>query len=69
MVNERIITIRLKLERKNTTIIEVYAPEEEKQNNFNFFYGDLQIIFYQYSETGQIILLGKIQNKSAHYRL
>ena len=57
-VNERIITVRLKTNRRHITIIGVYALEEGREEETRCFYKQLQEEVDKYSKSDSLIISG-----------
>lgn len=57
-VNERIITVRLKVDRGHLTIIGVYAPEEGKKQETEQFYEQLQETIEKVNKNDYMVICG-----------
>ena len=60
LVNDRIITVRLKTNRGHMTIIGVYAPEEGREEETRRFYKHLQKEVDKYSKSDSLIISGDL---------
>lgn len=56
-VNEKTLTIRLKVEGGHITIISIYVPEEERTEETIDFYEILQDVIHQTDNSDYLILL------------
>jgi exonuclease III len=64
-VNERILTIRLKIDREHSTITGVYAPEEGKKEETKKFYEDLQKESSKYNKSDHLLVAGDLKDRVA----
>jgi len=60
LVNDRIITVGLKTNRRHITIIGVYAPEEGRQEETRRFYKQLQTDVDKYNKSDSLIISGDL---------
>ena len=60
LVNDRIITVRLKTNRGHITIIGVYAPEEGREEETRCFYKQLQKEVNKYNKSDNLIISGDL---------
>lgn len=60
IINERILQIRLKVERGNLTVIAVYAPEENRKEESEKFYNSLQETLEKINKNDYMIIGGDL---------
>jgi exonuclease III len=58
--NERILEVRLKLSRGNLTVLGLYTPEEEREEDSDEFYKQLQDIYNKLNKNDYVILTGEL---------
>ncbi|PSN46792.1 hypothetical protein C0J52_19145 [Blattella germanica] len=62
-INERIIMLRIKIDRGYVSILSLYAPEEGKTQNTIEFYNELQKIINKLNKNDNILLLGDLNGR------
>jgi hypothetical protein len=62
-INERICTFRLKGKFHNLTLINVHAPTEEKIDEIDTFYDDLQRTYDKAPKHDIVLILGDLNAK------
>ena len=57
-VNERLMKVRLRLEKGWLTVVQIYAPMDDSAEELTSFYGSLEELLASVSKSDQLVMMG-----------
>ena len=59
-INERCVMVRLKIEGVGITLVQVYAPTDDKDNDTKEFYAVLQEVIARAQRGDKVVVMGDL---------